>query len=73
MKSDRLSLDEDRLREDYSYEALALSRRTIDLEFDEETMKPEKPTEAPRNAGTYPGTDLSETQKCTRESQTVNI
>ena len=43
-------------REDYYYEALAFSRHTINLDFDEETMKPEKATEAPRNAGTGPST-----------------
>ena len=42
VKSDRLSRDEDRLREDHYYEAVAFSRHTIILEFDEETMKPEK-------------------------------
>ena len=51
-----LSQDEDSLREDYYYEALAFSRHTINLEFDEETMKPEKATEAPRNAGMDPST-----------------
>ena len=51
---DRLSPEEDRLREDYCYEALAFSRHTIDLEFDDETMRPEKATEAPRNAGIDP-------------------
>ena len=56
VKSDRLSQDEDSLREDYYYEALAFSRHTINLEFDEETMKPEKATEAPRNAGIDPST-----------------
>ena len=56
VKSDRLSPDEDRLREDYYYEALAFSRHTINLEFDEETMKLEKATEAPRNAGIDPST-----------------
>ena len=56
VKSDRLSPDEDRLREDYYYEALAFSRHTIDLEFDEETMKPEKATEAARNARIDPST-----------------
>ena len=54
VKSDRLSPDEDRLREDYYYEALAFSRHTVNLEFDEETMKPEKATEAPRNVGIDP-------------------
>ena len=38
------------------YEALAFFRHTIDLELDEETMKPEKATGAPRNAGMDPGT-----------------
>ena len=56
MKSDRLSLDEDHLREDYYYEALAFSRRNINLELDEETMKPEKATEAPRNSRIDPST-----------------
>ena len=41
VKSDSLSQDEDSLREDYYYEALAVSRHTINLEFGEETMKPE--------------------------------
>ena len=36
------------------YEALAFFRHTIDLELDEETMKPEKATGAPRNAGMDP-------------------
>ena len=49
VKADSLSLDEDSLREDYYYEALAFSRHTINLKFDEETMKPEKASEAPRN------------------------
>ena len=49
-------MEEDRLREDYYYEALAFSRHTIKLEFDEETMRSEKATEAPRNAGIEPST-----------------
>ena len=49
VKSDRLSPDEDRLCE-YTF------RHTINLEFDDETMKPEKAAEAPRNAGTDPST-----------------
>ena len=52
VKSDRLSPDADRPREDYYYEAPAFSRHTINLE----TMKPEKATEAPRNAGIDPST-----------------
>ena len=56
VKSGSLSQDEDNLREDYYYECLAFSRLTINLEFDEETMKPEKTTEAPRNAGVDPCT-----------------
>ena len=47
MKSDRLSPDEDRLREDNYYEALAFSRHTVNLELNEETMEA---AEAPRNA-----------------------
>ena len=50
VKSDRMSPEGDRLREDYFFEALAFSRHTIKPEFDEETMKPEKATGAPRNA-----------------------
>ena len=56
VKSDRLSPHEDRHREDYYYETLAVSRHTANLEFDEETMKPEKATVAPRNAGIDPST-----------------
>ena len=56
VKSDRLSLEEDRLCEDYHYEALAFSRHSINLEVDEETIKPEKATEAPRNSGIGPST-----------------
>ena len=56
VKSDSMSQDEGSLREDYYYEALAFSRHTINLEFDKETMKPEKATEAPRNAGIDPST-----------------
>ena len=56
VNSDRLSQDEDSRREDYDYEAPAFSRHTIDLEFDDETMRPEKATEAPRNAGIDPST-----------------
>ena len=61
VKSDRLSRDEDRLRKDYYYEAVAFSRHTIILEFDEETMKPEKAGEAPRTAGIDPSTMKNET------------
>ena len=42
MKSDRWSLDDDRLLEDHCYDALALSRHSINLELDEENIKPEK-------------------------------
>ena len=56
VNSDRLSPEEDRLREDHNYESLAFSRHTIDLEFDDETMRPEKDTEASRNARTDPST-----------------
>ena len=37
--------------ENYYYESLALSRHSINLELDEENMKPEKATMAPRSAG----------------------
>ena len=55
VKSDSLSQDEDSLREDYFYVARAFSRNTINLKFDEETMKPDKDT-GPRNAGIDPST-----------------
>ena len=42
VRSDRLSLDEDRLRGDCYCEALAFFRHNINLELDEEIMKPEK-------------------------------
>ena len=51
-----VSQDDDRLREDYYYGALAFSRHSINLEFYEETMKPEKATEAPRSSGIDPST-----------------
>ena len=54
VKSDRLSLD--RLCEDYHYEALAFSRHSINLELDEEIMKPEKATKAPINSRINPNT-----------------
>ena len=38
------------------YEALAFSQQNIVLVFDEETMKPERLTEAPENASIDPGT-----------------
>ena len=56
VKSDRLSLDDDGLREDYYYEALAFSRHTSNLELREEIMKPEKATKAPRKSGIGPST-----------------
>ena len=42
VNSDRLSPEEARFREDYYFEALAFSRHTVDLEFDEETMRPKR-------------------------------
>ena len=42
--------------EGYYYEALAFSRHRINLELDEESMKPAKATKAPRNAGINPST-----------------
>ena len=56
VKSDRLSLDDDRPREEYYYEALAFSRHSINLELDEEIMEPEKAAKAPRNSGIDPST-----------------
>ena len=50
VRSDRWSLDDDWIREDYFYEAIAFSRHSINLELDEESMEPEKATKAPRNA-----------------------
>ena len=54
VNSDRLSPEEDRLREDYYYEAFVISRHIIDLEFHDETVRPQKATEAPKNAGVDP-------------------
>ena len=45
---------------DYYCEALALSRHNIDLELDEETMKPERLIKAPENAGIDPSTMQNE-------------
>ena len=42
--------------ENYFYEALALSRHNTNLVFDEESMNPERPTEALENAGIDPST-----------------
>ena len=56
VKSDRWSPDDDGFLEDYYYEALAFFRHSINQELDEETMRPEKATEAPRNSGTDPST-----------------
>ena len=42
--------------ENYYYESLAFSQHNIDLVFDEETMKPERLTEAPENASIDPST-----------------
>ena len=55
VKSDSLSLDDDRLRETY-YEALAFARHSINLELDEEIMKPEKANKSTRNSGIDPST-----------------
>ena len=45
VNSDRSYPEEDRLREDSCYEALAFSRHIIDMEFEDETMRPQKTTE----------------------------
>ena len=42
--------------EDYYYEALAFSRRSINLERDEENMRPEKSALTPRISGINPST-----------------
>ena len=42
--------------ENHCYKSVAFSRHNIDLVFDEETMKPERLTEEPENAGIDPGT-----------------
>ena len=42
--------------EDYYYEALAFSRRSINLELDEENMRPEKSALTPRISGINPST-----------------
>ena len=42
--------------EDYYHELLAFSRHRINVELDEENMKPEKATMVPRNAGINPST-----------------
>ena len=55
-KSDRWSSEDDGLREDYHYVALAFFRHSINLELDDEIVKPEKATKAPRNAGIDPST-----------------
>ena len=56
VKSDRLSMDDDWLREHYLYEAFAFSRHSTNLELDEEIMKPEKASKEPRNSGVDPST-----------------
>ena len=42
--------------EDYYYEPLAFSRHRINVELDEENLKPEKATMVPKNAGINPST-----------------
>ena len=52
----RWTRNADQRREDCYCEALAFSRHSIDLELDEEILKPEKATKAPekcRNRSTY--------------------
>ena len=56
VNSESLSPEEDGFLEDYFDEALAFSQHTIDLKFDEETLKPERAIGAPRNAGIDPST-----------------
>ena len=52
----RWTKNADQRREVHYYEALAFSRHNIDLVFDEENMKPEQLTKAPKNAGIDPST-----------------
>ena len=42
--------------ENHSYESLAFYRHSVDLEFDEEVVKPERLTESPDSAGFNPDT-----------------
>ena len=53
VKSERLSLEDDRRGEDYYYEASHSLEHSINLELNEESMKP---ANAPRNAGVDPST-----------------
>ena len=46
----------ERRREQHYCEALAFSRHSINVVFDEESMKPDRLTEAPENASFYPST-----------------
>ena len=52
----RWTRNADQRREGCYFEALAFSRYSIDLELDEQNMKPEKATKAPENAGKDPST-----------------
>ena len=52
----RWTRNADQRREDCYYEALAFSPHSIDLELDEENVKPEKAAKAPENAGIDPST-----------------
>ena len=45
VKSNKLSLDDDPIGEDFSHEALAFFGHSSILELDEDVMKPEKATE----------------------------
>ena len=51
VKSDTWSRGDDQLRADQNYEALAFPSTQYQSESDEESMKPEKATMAPRNSG----------------------
>ena len=48
------SAEHDERIDNYYYESLVFSRHSVDLEFDEEIMKPKRLTEAPDNAGFNP-------------------
>ena len=56
--------------ESEDYEALAFSRRSINLELDEENMQPERSTMAPRNAVINPST--TQMKRCHRGQDRVS-
>ena len=59
--------------ENYYYEALAFSQHNIDLVFDEETMKPERLTEAPKIAGIDPEVNFTKKQLAKMTTLTFHL